>query len=145
MAYSAADVAKYIISYCCENNAPVSNLKLQKMLYFVWIDYYKKTQKELYCDDICAWQLGPVVPDVYYNYCAFAGTPIEITADVPALEKEKANLNSIISHYLPMTASTLVDMTNAKGKPWDIVFRGGAGIRKVIPFELIKELECRSC
>ena len=145
MAYSAADVAKYIISRCYEQKKPVSNLKLQKMLYFAWIDYYKATKKELYCDDICAWQLGPVVPNVYYEYCAFAGTPIDILFDIPALKEDQPTLDKIISRYLPVAASTLVDMTHQKGKPWDIVFRNGAGIREVIPFELIKDLECHSC
>ena len=146
MTYCEADVAKYIISYCSANKSPVTNLKLQKMLYFVWIDYYKLKHTELYCDDICAWQLGPVVPNVYYNYCAFAGTPIEeFSSDVPVLKEDAPLIDSIISQYLPMPASTLVNMTHQKGKPWDIIFRDGAGIRRVIPFELIKELECQSC
>lgn len=48
MAYCAADVAKYIISYCSANKSPVTNLKLQKMLYFVWIDYYTFTKAQLF-------------------------------------------------------------------------------------------------
>ena len=43
MTYSAVDIAKYIVSYCSGKHRPVSNLKLQKMLYYTWIDYYKKT------------------------------------------------------------------------------------------------------
>ena len=43
MTYTAVDIAKYIVSYCSGKNRPVSNLKLQKMLYYTWIDYYKET------------------------------------------------------------------------------------------------------
>ena len=43
MTYTAVDIAKYIVSYCSGKHRPVSNLKLQKMLYYTWIDYYKKT------------------------------------------------------------------------------------------------------
>ena len=76
--YSAVDVAKYIVSYSTQQGKSISNLKLQKMLYYLWVDYYKSTGRELYVDDICAWQFGPVVPDVYYEFCSYAGTPISI-------------------------------------------------------------------
>lgn len=48
MTYSAVDIAKYIVSYCSGKHRPVSNLKLQKMLYYTWIDYYKKTGTALF-------------------------------------------------------------------------------------------------
>ena len=39
--YNVKDIAKYIISYSYEQNKPVSNLKLQKLLYFVQGESYK--------------------------------------------------------------------------------------------------------
>ena len=76
MWYDALDVAKYIITRCYEQGNPISNLKLQKILYFLWADFYRETRRYLFFDDICAWQLGPVVPKVYYEYCPHAGRPI---------------------------------------------------------------------
>ena len=35
MEYNAIDVAKYIVFYCIGKNYSISNLKLQKLLYFV--------------------------------------------------------------------------------------------------------------
>ena len=141
MTYSAMEIARYTVNYCNELKKPISNLKLQKMLYFMWIDYFKETGLELYADDICAWQLGPVIPDVYYEYCMFAGTPITVTARSEIEEKDKTILNRIIQKYLPISASVLVDKTHMQNKPWDIVFQGGLGNRDVIPFSLIKALE----
>ena len=60
MSYTALEIAKYIISTCSKKNRPISNLKLQKLLYFAWIYYYTKTGNGLFHDDICAWQFGPV-------------------------------------------------------------------------------------
>ena len=77
MTYSAVDIAKYIVSYCSGKHRPVSNLKLQKMLYYTWIDYYKKTGTALFFNEICAWQLGPVVPDAYYEF-ALTRVPLSI-------------------------------------------------------------------
>ena len=54
MTYSAVDIAKYIVSYCSGKHRPVSNLKLQKMRYYTWIYYYKKTGTALFLNEICA-------------------------------------------------------------------------------------------
>ena len=34
-AHEAMDVANYIVNYCIDSGHPVSNLKLQKLLYYV--------------------------------------------------------------------------------------------------------------
>lgn len=143
MTYTAIDVAKYIIMYCHKHKRPVSNLKLQKVLYYAWIEYYKETQSELYLDEICAWQLGPVVTNVYYEFCFYAGTPIPNDNYNVCLEKDDETiLDRILDKYVSIPASVLVDRTHRRGMPWDIVFQNGLGNRDVIPFSLIKEKEC---
>ena len=142
MVYNAVDVAKYIVTYCNHKNKPVSNLKLQKLMYYAWIDFYKETGNALFVDDICAWQLGPVVPEVYYEFCTYAGMPIVQEYDVDIASGDTIILNRIIEKYLHFSASALVSRTHVVGGAWDSVFRGGAGLRSVIPFSLIKELEC---
>ena len=142
MVYRAMDVAKYIVTYCTRKGKPISNLKLQKMLYYTWVDYYRETDTALFVDDICAWQLGPVVPDVYYEFCTYAGTPIGLEYDVDINIEDKKILDSIIEKYINVSASALVDRTHVQGGAWDRVFQGGTGAREIIPFFLIKELEC---
>ena len=142
MTYSAVDIAKYIVSYCSEKRHPVSNLKLQKMLYYTWIDYYKKTGTALFFNEICAWQLGPVVPDAYYEFCSYAGTPIIRTYEVELSSGDTAIINKITDDYIPIPASTLVNRSHRKGGPWDTVYQDGLGNRGIIPFSLIKDMEC---
>lgn len=142
MVYTAVDIAKYIVSYCAHRQRPISNLKLQKMLYYTWIDYYKKTNNALFLNDICAWQLGPVVPDAYYEFCSYAGTPISVTFNVSVDSSDVSLINSIIDSYISIPASTLVNKSHRKGGAWDIVYRDGIGNRDVIPFSLIREKEC---
>ena len=36
MLYTAIDIAKYIVSYCSNKKQPISNLKLQKILYYAF-------------------------------------------------------------------------------------------------------------
>lgn len=142
MLYNANDIAHYIVSECYKKHKPVSNLKLQKMLYFAWIDYYKKTSSSLFLDNICAWQLGPVVPDVYYEYCSYGGRPICETNWTIISNSDSKILDEIIDKYIDIPASVLVNETHAKGSAWDIIFNGGNGNRGIIPFTLIKEREC---
>lgn len=143
MLYLAIDVAKHIVTYCTKQKKPISNLKLQKMLYYVWIDYYKSTNMPLYIDDICAWQFGPVVPDVYYEFCSYAGTAIYREYNDLCSEEDAAIIDATINKLINLPACALVGKTHEEGKPWDVVFNGGNGLREVIPFSLIVELECR--
>lgn len=142
MAYNALSVAKHVVSYCCTQKKPISNLKLQKIMYYAWVDYYKEVQASLYDDNICAWQLGPVVPEVYYEFCSFAGTPIVREFPSELNKNDIMIVNKIIDRYIDASASSLVSKTHQKGTPWEITYRGGAGARDVIPFSLVKSLEC---
>ena len=74
--YTAQEVAKYVVSRCCESGRPINNLKLQKMLYFLWIDYYRKTGSMLFEDRMEAWKYGPVIPVVYWKYRSFVAAPV---------------------------------------------------------------------
>ena len=66
--FSAHNVAIYIINWCLDHNVPITNLKLQKLLYFVQGEYSRAKGTRLIGDDFYAWQLGPVVPKVYAEY-----------------------------------------------------------------------------
>ena len=66
--YKAIDVAKYIVNKCIDDGYPISNLQLQKILYFIQ-RYYLQKDDQLFDDDFEAWQFGPVIPAVYYKFC----------------------------------------------------------------------------
>lgn len=142
MLYNAMQVADYIINKCYLDKKPISNLQLQKVLYFTWVDFYKMTGNTLFFDSICAWPFGPVVPDVYYEYCAYGGRPINVRCETEVDEKDKGLLDEIIEKYVNIPVNVLVAMTHQRGTAWDVIFDGGSGNRKKIPFELIKRKEC---
>jgi uncharacterized phage-associated protein len=141
MSYSAVDVAKYIVTYSNRQNKPVSNLKLQKILYFTWIDYFKDKNSHLFEDHICAWGFGPVVPAVYRRFCIYAGEPISREYDVEIGQDDTVTLNGIIDQYLDYSASALVNMSHEEGSAWHQIYNDGEGRYAEIPFDLIKELE----
>lgn len=139
--YSAKNIAEYVVDYCNKQGDPVSNLKLQKILYFLWVDYYKKTKTELFPETFAAWQFGPVVPETYYEFCQYGGLPITSNFTVDIDVPDQNIINGIIEHYLPKSAYELVTMTHQPNTPWAIIYNNGEGIRHPIPSELIKETE----
>ena len=66
MAYKALDIANKIISKTdLEHGDTISNLKLQKMMYYRQGFHLAYFGTPLFDEDIVAWQYGPVVPSVY--------------------------------------------------------------------------------
>lgn len=144
--YSAKQVAQYIINKCSVEERPVSNLKLQKLLYFVWIEYRKCANARLFNDKIFAWQFGPVVPEVYYDYCAYGGMDIDVrydSSEIGIAADDAKILDASLAKYLDCSVSRLVNMTHEPGKPWYQVYVEQEGIKKEIPFSLIEQAECR--
>lgn len=142
MIYNAMSVADYMINRCYELKKPISNLQLQKMLYFLWVEYYRETGNSLFLDSIYAWQFGPVVPNVYYEYCVYGGIPIDIRCETEISKEDEKILNPIIDDYVDVPVSVLVNRTHQRNSAWDLVYQNGAGDRNVIPFDLIKQTEC---
>lgn len=69
---SAIDIAKFFLTL-----APVSNLKLQKLVYFAYSDYLEKTSKKMFQEKIIAFKYGPVVEEVYHLYKDYGRSEIE--------------------------------------------------------------------
>lgn len=141
--HTADDVARYIISKCTEENKAISNLQLQKILYYVQAAFLTQRMCALFRDDIEAWQFGPVVRNVYREYCGYGAAAIyerkkpEKTFSV----EEKSLIDQVVAKKLNMTPWKLVEDTHAKGKPWDLIYQGGAGKMQIIPKEVIAEYE----
>ena len=68
---TARDVANYIVKECSDHDLSITNLQLQKILYYIQVHFLQKENRALFSDDIEAWQLGPVVRDVYDQYSTF--------------------------------------------------------------------------
>lgn len=139
--YNALDIAKYVINYCNEKQKPISNLKLQKILYFLWIDYFKATQQYLFSNEIYAWKFGPVVPDVYYEFCAYGGIPILRDFNIEISDSVKRIINQTIEKYIMLTPYQLVEKTHKPNTAWYETVNK-VGLKEIIPFYLIKQMEC---
>lgn len=76
MNYDVLDVSRYIISYSNKMDYGISNLKLQKVLYFCQAYFLIQTGHPCFNEKIEAWDFGPVVPVAYKEFKKFAGMDI---------------------------------------------------------------------
>lgn len=121
--YSALEIAKWFICYNRlkhEDNPEdnVTNLKLQKLLYYAQGLSLKYTGKPLFNDNIEAWQHGPVVPVVYHEYKQYGGKGIDKNVDMPHFdENTEIILKDVYEDYGQYSAWKLRDMTHEE-PPW---------------------------
>lgn len=66
--YNVIDVASYIIEYSNKIDSPVSNLKLQKLLYYSQAAMLVELGEKCFDSKIMAWEFGPVVVEAYQHY-----------------------------------------------------------------------------
>ena len=143
MAYNALDIARYVIKYSNNRDYGVSNLKLQKILYFIQAYFLIQTNHPCFKEPIEAWDFGPVVPDVYKQYKMYA------SADIPTMEsyidfdgndiwkskrirfnkinikdEDKILINKVIDKFSEYSATDLVMLTQRQ-TPWIDAFSSG--------------------
>lgn len=142
--YSAASIANFIVT---KTNFSVTNLKLQKMLYFAQGFFLGRYGKELFKDAIQAWTYGPVVPNVYNSYMGYGSQYITSTLNAEDIKDEEVKevLSGIVSSMEKYSASDLVAMTHLPNTPWSRIWRGGLGRFEEIPVSLIKEYFIPRC
>lgn len=126
--YSANDIARYAITIFSQKGKPITNLKLQKILYYIQVAFMKKSSEPAFADEIQAWRHGPVVPTVYYEYNQYVAEPIDLRYNIDDLSIEAADqrtINEVIGRYENTPAWTLVDYTHQE-YPWKHCYREGA-------------------
>ena len=138
MSYTALEIAKYTIKKCTRDNHPISNLQLQKILYYIQKSFLQNGT-EAFEDEIEAWQFGPVVPSVYYQYCGFGAMPIRMNYATDINDIYLKIIVPIIDSKRILDPWDMVEDTHEKGKAWDQIYKNGMGNHQVIPKSLIRE------
>jgi uncharacterized phage-associated protein len=136
--FDANEIAAYIINKCIDLNRPITNLQLQKILYYVQGGFIKKTRGiKLFNNEISAWQYGPVVPDVYFKFNGYSSSDINIKQSEPTIQKEiKEIIDPIIEEKSLLSAWKLVEETH-KEFPWLESYEEGE--KKEIGIEIMKK------
>ena len=117
--YNALEVAEYIIERCNQKNKSISNLKLQKILYFVQAQFIVEFGTPCFDNIMQAWDYGPVVPDVYHKYKVYGNTNIPSYGNkrFNFEQDEQQTLDTTIDSASEYAASRLVEITHNQS-PW---------------------------
>ena len=129
MSVAAYTVAKDILSLAKKNNESVSNLKIQKLLYYAQAWYMVNNNGEVLFDDVIeARKYGPVISSVYDKLKRFKRNPIIISikeSDLSTLsEGQKDFLNAFYDNFITCSTTDLISMTHSE-KPWQEAYASG--------------------
>lgn len=131
--HTASDIAKWFlqrndIELMLGDSDLISNLKLQKLLYYAQGVFMVIMDEKLFNDDIVAWAHGPVVVSVYHEYKSYGAKGIEYSDELHPLEtysQEEDNiLEEVFTHFSQYSAWKLRNMTH-KETPWKETERNG--------------------
>lgn len=129
-AIEAANVFLALSASQGEAGSSVTNMKLQKLLYFSQEDSLRKRGKPLFADPLEAWRYGPVVPFVYQTFQRYGREPIPsqktLTQAAQGLTLEEIGiLTSVYTRLEGKSASRLMALTHEKGTPWSSASQSG--------------------
>jgi uncharacterized phage-associated protein len=118
---SGYDVAKYFLAQTNEEAGDLmSNLKLQKLLYYAQGFHLALYDEPLFPESIEAWTYGPVVPEVYRAYKKYDSGAIPIPEDIDFSQYEQQSrelLDEVYSVYGQFSAWKLLSLIHEE-EPW---------------------------
>lgn len=111
-------VADYFIRFLQERGDLLTNLKLQKLLYYAQAWYLALHNKPLFSAKMEAWIHGPVSPVMYQRFKHYGHRPIIESPKNPKLSKKtRDHLDEILEVYSQRSAFEL-EMLTHQSDPW---------------------------
>jgi putative zinc finger/helix-turn-helix YgiT family protein len=120
-------VADYFLSVAEDLNDTLTNLKVQKLVYYAQGVHLALRGKPLFRERIEAWQHGPVVPDLYHALKRFGDKPIDPPSGLDMMaypEEYLITMDVVFKVFGQFSAWKLRDMTHEED-PWKNTFSGG--------------------
>jgi uncharacterized phage-associated protein len=123
---SYTDIADYFIALSNETGNLITNLKLQKLVYYTQAWHIAMHETPIFEEEFEAWIHGPVLPTLFYQYKGTYYRPIErddLNGDSLDFLRKKFGktlsnlLENVVEEYFGMEPYALEQTTHAE-KPW---------------------------
>jgi uncharacterized phage-associated protein len=115
--YSACDIANYFLWKAQdENQELLSNMKLQKLIYYAQGLHLALYDFPLFDDKMEAWTYGPVVPDLYHSYKHFeaGGIPADPNFDPSSIDGDTSEfLDEVFNVFGQFSAIRLMELAHS--------------------------------
>jgi uncharacterized phage-associated protein len=121
--FTADEVADALICLARARQIDITNLKLQKLLYYCQAWSLVFTGQALFSDQIEAWVHGPVVPSIFRRFKAFRWNTIDCQIAFSATTALNGHLTSVLDAYGNLGASQLERLSHSEA-PWQIARNG---------------------
>lgn len=87
-------IANFVVQVAKDANHPVTNLKLQKVLFFLQGYFLSKHNKALLDGTFSKWQYGPVIEEIYQEFKYLGASPINSKSTQLCMDNEKIEFYS---------------------------------------------------
>lgn len=115
---SANQVADFFLAFAKEHGDYISQLKLQKMVYYADAWFLVNNKVPLIEEDFEAWVHGPVVRSLYHRFKEYRWNPILEDVDFPDIDSElEEHLVDIYDVFGTFSGYELEQMTHDE-QPW---------------------------
>lgn len=124
-------IANFVLDRADERGRQMTNLDLQKIVYFLHGHYLCRYNEPLVDSEFEAWNYGPVNKLIYDSFKGYNDSPIEGRAtafnpitrqrrELPQLVDPRiiSLINETLDKYLDLTTYSLVQLTHSDGTPW---------------------------
>jgi uncharacterized phage-associated protein len=153
--YEARKICNFLIARADTHQFPLTNLRLNKLLYFIHGWGLTSRPDGLARNHFTAWMHGPVVQPVYDAFKPFGENPItelakyldyitgqsRVVAYDDISPHDAAVIESVFRSYDRFTTGQLVTMSHTVGGPWHTVYSAWAKDNRAnlrIPNEVIR-------
>jgi uncharacterized phage-associated protein len=135
MPYDVRALANFTLDFAESKSLSISNVTINKIIFFLHAWYLAKTGKPLVTAKVEAWEYGPVFRELYSEFKHFGKAAITIrahrrnptTAQKEVCREEIAEsdvvfLAPLLDRYIQLSAGQLIELSHVPGGPWDQVY-----------------------
>lgn len=128
--YSAQVAAKTMLALADSKGIEITNLKIQKLLYFAHGMMLSIYERPLVNEKFQAWKYGPVVVSLYHALKLFGSSPIPLSSvfveyweEIPASDSDALGvMDSVLDQLGGSTGGSLIDFSHDENGPWNAVY-----------------------
>jgi len=130
--YDVRSVANIVLEEGEKAGVGVTNLHMNKVIYFMHVEFLRHTKQPLVSAKIEAWEHGPVFREIYRQFKTWGRNPIlspakkvdfdsgeTITAKLDVEFGIDRKIRELASFFVKVPAGILVDLSHETGGAWD--------------------------
>ncbi|MBB1498498.1 Panacea domain-containing protein [Paracoccus sp. MC1862] len=135
MGYDVRGIANLVLDRAADAGLTISNMHINKIIFFVYVEWLKARGSILTSAKIEAWKHGPVFREVYSQFKKYGASPITekarkvdfatgewVDVELDVRVKKDDFLVRAVDYYIRVPAGRLVDLSHEPGGAWHYVW-----------------------